>query len=95
MPVTPASQGAGCSATAPDPETPASSTVATDAVFDTGPLHPSGCSVSAVPVEQGGGLNLGLIYSGDVTLGCEDTGSASLVEFLSSDDPVAEDHPGV
>lgn len=75
-------------------ETLASSTVAADAVFDTGPLGPGGYSVSAIPVQQGGALNLGLIYSGDVTLSCEDTGTASLVEFLSSDDPVAEDRPG-
>lgn len=69
----------------------ASSSVATDAMFDTGPLGPGVYSLSAIPVEQGGALNLGLIYSGDVTLSCEDTGTASLVDFLSSTDPVAED----
>lgn len=44
-----------------------------------------------MPIEQGGQPNLGLIYSGDLTLTCEKTAKVSLVTFLGGTTPNAED----
>lgn len=59
--------------------------------FDTGPAGPGQYNLTAVPVEQGGAENLGLIYSGEITLSCTLDDTASLSEFLSNHTPVAED----
>lgn len=77
---------------APDAtENAAFGTVATGESFDSGPVAPNEYSLGAIPIEEGGSPNLSLIYSGDITLTCESTTTLSLVEFLSSTTPVAED----
>lgn len=59
--------------------------------FESGPAGPGPYNLSAVPIEAGGQPNLSLIYSGDLTLSCEQTSSVSLVEFLGGISPTAED----
>ncbi|MEJ7650764.1 MAG: hypothetical protein WKF57_17255 [Nakamurella sp.] len=59
--------------------------------FNTGPAGPGQYNLTAVPVEQSGAENLGLIYSGSITLSCTLNDTASLTEFLGNHTPVAED----
>lgn len=64
--------------------------IAPGASFESGPVGPSEYNLTAVP-QVGQAPNLSLIYSGDITLTCESTTELSLVEFLGSTTPVAED----
>lgn len=57
--------------------------------FNAGPAGPGRYNLSAVPVQEGGAENLGLIYSGEITLSCTLNDTASLTEFLGNHTPVA------
>lgn len=67
------------------------SQVAPGDTFESGPTGPGRYNLSAVPIEAGGQPNLSLIYSGDLTLSCEQTSSVFLVDFLGGTSPTAED----